>query len=129
MPKTDKHKFHTQKSLAKRRGIPFELTFEQWLDVWQASGKLAERGRKKGQYCMARKGDKGAYAVGNVEIILGSENSSVMWQNKEHVRERQSKAHLGQKAWNKGIPHSAETRMKIKRAALARWGRTCDLNS
>lgn len=59
---------------AKDRGIGFELTFSQWLEIWIASGKVRRRGCRRGQYVMARHGDRGPYAVGNVKIILASEN-------------------------------------------------------
>jgi len=61
-------------SNAKTRGIEFELTFDEWLGIWEKSGKFSQRGKKKGQYVMARFGDIGPYAVGNVKIILCSEN-------------------------------------------------------
>lgn len=66
--------FLQQKNNAKSRGIPFKLTFDQWLTIWTESGKLEKRGRNESQYCMARHGDKGAYEIGNVKIILGSAN-------------------------------------------------------
>ena len=59
---------------AKDRGIGFELTFSQWLEIWIASGKVRKRGCRRGQYVMARYGDRGPYAAGNVKIILASEN-------------------------------------------------------
>ncbi|WP_234684681.1 hypothetical protein [Bradyrhizobium monzae] len=59
---------------AKDRGIGFELTFPQWLEIWIASGRVRRRGCRRGQYVMARHGDRGPYAVGNVKIILASEN-------------------------------------------------------
>jgi hypothetical protein len=31
-------KYHQHKFRTERRGIPFELTFQQWLKVWQDSG-------------------------------------------------------------------------------------------
>ena len=36
--------YNTQKSGAKKRGIAFLLTFEQWWSVWEASGKWENRG-------------------------------------------------------------------------------------
>jgi hypothetical protein len=63
-----------QKKNAGTRGIPFWLTFEEWLGIWKASGHLAERGRRRGQYVMARFGDRGAYETGNVEIIPAEVN-------------------------------------------------------
>lgn len=65
----------------KTRGIPFLLTFEEWLKIWVDSGKLEQRGRRKGEYCMARFGDKGPYAIGNVRIILTTDNSVEGWEN------------------------------------------------
>jgi NUMOD3 motif len=62
------------KNSASGRGIEFLLTFEEWLQIWQDSGHLHERGKHRGQYVMARFGDKGAYEVCNVKIILHSEN-------------------------------------------------------
>lgn len=64
-----KHAYSCQKSSAKERDIPFLLSFDAWLKIWVDSGHLHERGRKQGQYCMARFGDRGPYALGNVKII------------------------------------------------------------
>lgn len=71
-----KKKFRVQRADAKRRGIDFGLSFKQWLLLWARSGRLDERGTRAGQYVMARKGDRGSYSVGNVEIILASKNTS-----------------------------------------------------
>ncbi len=71
-----KNCFYKHKYSAGQRGIAFLFTYEQWLDIWVASGHLHERGCKKGQYVMARYGDVGPYAVGNVKIILHSENQN-----------------------------------------------------
>ena len=65
-----------QRHQAKRRGIGFLLTFEEWWAIWQASGRWEQRGIRRGQYCMARFGDEGPYAVGNVWISTVEENSS-----------------------------------------------------
>lgn len=69
-----RRKYLTQKYNAKRRHIAFRLTFEQWLEIWETSGRLSKMGRRSKQYCMARHGDKGAYAVGNVHIITCYQN-------------------------------------------------------
>ena len=68
--------FRVQRACAKRRGIAWEFTFEQWMAVWAASGQFSNRGRNKGQFVMARDGDAGPYAPGNVSIILHSRNMS-----------------------------------------------------
>jgi hypothetical protein len=64
-----------QRRHARRRGIEFQLTFEQWLLIWETSGRLPERGKETGQYVMARPGDQGPYAVGNVRIITVNQNA------------------------------------------------------
>lgn len=75
--------FWNKRSDANFRGIEFLLTFEEWLEIWEASGHLHERGRKRGQYVMARYGDKGPYAVGNVKIITAGENVAEVRQGKK----------------------------------------------
>jgi hypothetical protein len=65
--------FGSQRRNAAKRGIPFELTFAQWWQIWQDSGKWAQRGRTG--YVMCRKGDVGPYAVGNVFIASSSFNA------------------------------------------------------
>src|SRR5258707_4394633 len=70
-----KQKYDQHKYRAERRGIPFELTFKQWLKIWQDSGHLRERGHKQGQYVMARFFGGGSYQIGNVRIISAEDNN------------------------------------------------------
>jgi len=74
--KLAKKRYVQQRCVAHKRGIDWLFTFESWWQMWQDSGKWAERGRKLGQYCMARKGDIGPYSPDNVEIVTNSKNSS-----------------------------------------------------
>jgi len=67
--------FATQRQNARSRGIGWELTLWQWWQIWVESGKWEERGRGHG-YMMCRRGVEGSYAVGNVFIATGHENSS-----------------------------------------------------
>lgn len=67
-------KYAQQTKNAAARGVEFSMTFPQWWAVWQASGKWNERGRGMG-YVMARTGDVGPYAIGNVYICTQSQNS------------------------------------------------------
>lgn len=73
---TPRGKYARHRANAVRRGVPFNLTFEEWWSIWEASGKWAKRGPRKGQYCMARYGDLGAYEVGNVRIALCESNTA-----------------------------------------------------
>jgi hypothetical protein len=66
--------FTRQKQNAKNRGIEWGLTFSQWWDLWESSGKWDLRGKYKGGYVMGRHGDEGPYAVGNVVICTHREN-------------------------------------------------------
>jgi hypothetical protein len=67
--------YRGQKSNAKSRGIPFLLSFEEWIDIWKESGHWSERGPRKGQFVMGRLLDKGGYEKGNVVIITNHHNA------------------------------------------------------
>ena len=88
------HAYSTHKHHAKLRNIPFLLTFDEWCTIWRESGKLAERGHCVGQYVMARTGDKGPYAVGNVRITTVSDNHAESWELKpDRHRHRRKLSH------------------------------------
>lgn len=86
LPPTDKRKwipkdpdmrrFKVHSVNAKQRGVEFKLTFEEWFSWWHETGHYHERGNKRGQYVMARKGDKGAYELGNIECMQAQVNST-----------------------------------------------------
>ena len=101
-----KHKYH-----AAGKNVPFLLTYEEWLDIWQKSGHIHEIGTKKGQYCMARFGDKGGYEIGNVEIVTVSKN-----HKDRHLRFIHKK-------------HSPETKAKMKESARKRWDKYWKITS
>lgn len=67
-----KYFFGVHKGGAKARGIPFELTFDEWWELWEPYWD--QRGRGQDDYVMGRFGDVGPYAIGNVSIITGREN-------------------------------------------------------
>lgn len=73
--KSAKGKFVRQKSNARARGIEWNLTFEEWLKIWEDSGKWEERGRTANSYVMSRKFDNGPYSVDNVVIVTSKKNS------------------------------------------------------
>ena len=61
----------------KKRGIKMLLTFDEWCAWWQ--GQLGPswqtlRGCRRGQFVMARNGDKGPYALWNIKCIKAEEN-------------------------------------------------------
>lgn len=75
---SDRAKFGYQRTCAKQRGIPFHLTFEEWLAWWEAFSPdwRMLRGKGRGKYVMSRPGDKGPYALGNIEAKLHEANTS-----------------------------------------------------
>lgn len=70
-----KQQFHNHKARAKRKGIPFLLTFEEWCKIWLDSGQYYNKGTKRGQYVMSRFNDIGPYSINNVKIQTVGENT------------------------------------------------------
>jgi hypothetical protein len=84
------------------------MTFEEWLQIWQDSGHLHERGPRKGQYVMCRYGDKGAYKRGNVRVASVEENIA------EWAVTRRS---LTKAQWSARLPRTKARRARTE----ARW--------
>ena len=74
MIETPVRKYQKHKATAKIRGIDFQLTFDEWFNIWQQSGKFNLRGRGSGTYVMSRVNDTGSYAIGNVFIQPNIQN-------------------------------------------------------
>ena len=87
--------YYKHKSRAKARGIPFLLTFQEWSVLWTESGKWDQRRNGADGYCMARRGDVGPYAIGNVRICTNRENNAEQNASQETRRKRSDamKAH------------------------------------
>jgi len=135
--KTPLGRYHQHKGKALYRGIEFLLTFEEWWEIWQTSGKWEQRGRRRDQYVMARFGDQGAYEYGNVKICLVAENVGESNQDMDHPTKHRSAV---MKAWwasaskkkrreisralslNNGS-HRPEVRAKQSEGAKRRWAR------
>jgi hypothetical protein len=88
--RTPQFYYNRQKQNAKRRGVSWELTFEQWWAIWQESGKWNQRGCGRGQYVMSRYNDTGSYAIGNVfiqEAGLNGSQALKKWFAEKNARE------------------------------------------
>jgi len=97
--------FHSQRQNALRRGIKWKLSLWDWWQVWQESGKWAERGRGRGSYVMCRFGDAGAYEVGSVYIAKFEHNVSFQPNNpyrKGHPDHEKAVASLRKRAQSRG---------------------------
>ena len=113
-----KRKFNHQRARSRQRidkngnPIKWELTFDEWLDIWTMSGKLHLRGRGLGKYHMSRKNDVGNYAKDNVEIKCQADNVS----EGQHGRSFPNrKGHLNPNA--KKITLEGKTFNSVKEAA------------
>lgn len=70
----DRAAFVRQRENARKRGIDWTLTFEEWRTWW--GDDFARRGRRRGQLVMARLRDTGTYSLGNIKKVTCSENLS-----------------------------------------------------
>ena len=118
--------YRNHKANARGRGIPFKFTRESWLEFWQDSGHLHERGPYKGQYVMARFGDKGAYEIGNVRICTVEENHAEKKVTPEGLARMRAARNDPEKrdAWNEAVRKAiAEPEVRAKKSAAAkrRW--------
>lgn len=82
---TPRKAFDDQQRHASARGIPWEFTYEEWLEMWLVSGKWQQRGKKSGQYCMCRYFDVGPYSAKNCYIALTEENQQTRWESSRKV--------------------------------------------
>ena len=106
--------YYDQMHNAAYRGIEWKLTLPVWWHIWQESGKWDQRGRGKDKYCMARDGDAGPYAVGNVRIILCEQNASESYHHVSATeRYRKRLAALGE------VPNPFDMTPRQKSAAEA----------
>ena len=106
-----------QKFTSKRRGIRFLLSLQQWVAVWEKSGKFHLRGRGSAKYCMSRPGDVGAYEIGNVVIVTNRQNISQMNRLGRKVSAA-TRLKIGQA--NRGHRHSAEVRARMSKSHLGK---------
>lgn len=65
----DDHKRH-----AEGRGIPWQFSYESWLEFWLESNKWYLRGKRKGNYQICRYGDIGPYNTKNCYIDSVEQN-------------------------------------------------------
>ncbi len=114
--------YDDQRTNAKKRAVPFLLTFEQWLKIWVDSGNLNLRGCRRGQYVMARIGDEGSYIIGNVRIIRMEDNQSERW-TRGGERKRMRDINLGVSNPMYGRKHSYEAGAKISASISALYAK------
>ena len=68
--------FCKQRSRAKSRKIDWQLTFDQWMDIWDNSGQWENMGKGVGLFMMCRVKEPGPYSIENVYIGTGKQNQA-----------------------------------------------------
>src|SRR5258706_9221221 len=69
MAKTSLHiQYLTHKRDALRKGVAYDISFEDWKDMWNSSGHFQDKGSKTGQYTMVRLDKTKPFTFGNIEI-------------------------------------------------------------
>jgi hypothetical protein len=109
-PKLDQpfvEQYWAQKQNARRRGIPFEFTYQEWIDWW--GNDIIFRGKGKDKLVMARNNDCGAYHPDNVTKMLNQNNVSD--GNRGKIVSVSTRDKLSQQKI--GISRSLETKQKI----------------
>lgn len=70
--------YNGHKARARRIGSPMMFSLSEWCAWWErhlGPDWLKKRGKRLGQYVMARHGDTGPYHPDNVKCILHSDNT------------------------------------------------------
>jgi len=67
-PSEVRRAFTRARAQANRRNAPWEMTIDEWFDIWESSGLWEKRGRVAGTYFMRRLDDQDAWYPQNVEI-------------------------------------------------------------
>jgi hypothetical protein len=60
--------YYANKRNAVKRGVRYELTFKQWLDVWGDSILIRNRGKGDKRFRLERIDKAQGYTVGNVHL-------------------------------------------------------------
>lgn len=69
---TPLRKYRMHKSSALQRGVEFDLTFDEWMEIW--GDRLKDIGTGSKKLGMLRTRDEGGYSVGNVRLGTPKEN-------------------------------------------------------
>lgn len=84
-----KSRYNDQKGAARKRGIAFNLTFEQW-DQWflnQGIDRNIPQGKDANCWCMCRFNDQGSYDLNNIYLDTNSNNvklrNKLWWRNQK----------------------------------------------
>jgi hypothetical protein len=102
-----RHAYSSHRRSAKKRGIPFLFSFEQWSEWWLTDDRWSRRGRKAGQLQMGRKGNSGPYSPDNVECATKEQKqksqlvrlSSLPPEKRAEIAKKAGLARRGENHW------------------------------
>lgn len=69
-----------QRNQAQYREEGWTISFEEWVQVWDASGQWLNRGRVKGTWCMTRRDWGLPWSLDNIEIVTREEHAKLQGQ-------------------------------------------------
>lgn len=101
-----KQGYTRSKADAKRRGIEFQFSFDEWKSWWLTTGKWELRGRTSGCFQMCRINDTGPYSLANVYCDTIEANSSLPHKGKKRSAEWAQKIADGLRGLPKSKGHS-----------------------
>ena len=78
--------WHKARSQANFRGEIWQLTFDEWLNIW--GNKWSQRGRASQDYCMVMIDRDLGWVLGNVEVIKRREHLQRMAQERRGTLRR-----------------------------------------
>jgi hypothetical protein len=119
------------KANAKRRGIGFTLSFDDFITWWICElgpDWLKLKGRKSHQFQMARFNDRGIYKLGNIQCITAAQNraeqkmilGNTPWLGRKHSEETKAKMSTNNSRYWSGVTLSRKVRSKISKSLKGR---------
>lgn len=114
-------RWREQRYNSAKRDIPFMIPLPDWLAFWIASGHYHQRGRRRGDYVMARFNDVGPYAIGNIKIVRVEDNiiEGSDWPRTPETRAKIARRLTGNQN-SAGRHNKPSTLRKMRKAARER---------
>lgn len=72
-----KDAFRSQYDSAKFNNIDWDLSFNEWYEIWNCSGNFDKRGKTASDYCMCRINTSEGFNIKNVQIITNQERINI----------------------------------------------------
>lgn len=88
--------YRTQHGNSRARSIPFELTFREWCEWWQATGLYDQRGSAPDQYAMVRHDASGAFSTDNIKCVTNRQAAEQFWTSPRRNQAMQHNRRISQ---------------------------------